>query len=302
MPHSRFTRLRPILEAAAGGGGHRVVDPAARAAAALPRRPPSGRRPALRRHGLDCSRHLASLAVLVASRGRRRRPHLAGGGDADRGVGRPRRGHRTRRCAGRARSPRAEQTGELDLRRGAPAAHAPAGRRARAAHRARRGGARAAGARPDERRRRLRPRLPLRRSEGGVLMPLAYAGADHVEWLPTPDEGVWAQGLAQRPRGPADRHVHRPRRTGTRPCSRCASATGGSGSSAIERDGGPWSQRTMEPRAARSPTTPRCASTPASCSARCAPSPRSRSAAASPARSTTASPRRSRRSATSSTT
>lgn len=28
---------------------------------------------------------------------------------------------------------------------------------------------------------------------GGVLMPLAYRGADHIEWVPDIDEGVWAR-------------------------------------------------------------------------------------------------------------
>ncbi|MFC6238797.1 sensor histidine kinase [Longivirga aurantiaca] len=28
---------------------------------------------------------------------------------------------------------------------------------------------------------------------GGVLMPLAYYGADHIEWVPDVDEGVWAR-------------------------------------------------------------------------------------------------------------
>jgi signal transduction histidine kinase len=31
------------------------------------------------------------------------------------------------------------------------------------------------------------------RAEGGVLMPLAYSGADHVEWIPTQDEGIWGK-------------------------------------------------------------------------------------------------------------
>jgi signal transduction histidine kinase len=31
------------------------------------------------------------------------------------------------------------------------------------------------------------------RSEGGVLMPLAYSGADHVDWLPSPEEGIWGK-------------------------------------------------------------------------------------------------------------
>jgi signal transduction histidine kinase len=31
------------------------------------------------------------------------------------------------------------------------------------------------------------------RSEGGVLMPLAYSGTDHVDWLPSPEEGIWGK-------------------------------------------------------------------------------------------------------------
>lgn len=31
------------------------------------------------------------------------------------------------------------------------------------------------------------------RTEGGMLMPLAYEGADHVEWHPSMDEGIWAK-------------------------------------------------------------------------------------------------------------
>jgi signal transduction histidine kinase len=30
-------------------------------------------------------------------------------------------------------------------------------------------------------------------AEGGVLMPLAYSGADHVEWVPDTEEGIWGK-------------------------------------------------------------------------------------------------------------
>jgi signal transduction histidine kinase len=82
------------------------------------------------------------------------------------------------------------------------------------------------------------------RAEGGVLMPLAYAGADHVDWVPTTDEGiwgrVWASGRAlQEAGGFTDEGGHRAvlaLRLGDRPV----------GLIGIERAGGAWTARQLE--------------------------------------------------------
>jgi signal transduction histidine kinase len=83
------------------------------------------------------------------------------------------------------------------------------------------------------------------RAEGGVLMPLAYAGADHVEWVPTTDEGiwgrVWASGRAVQEAGglTVDQGGHRAvlaLRLGDRPV----------GLIGIEREGGAWTARQLE--------------------------------------------------------
>lgn len=80
------------------------------------------------------------------------------------------------------------------------------------------------------------------RAEGGVLMPLAYAGADHVEWLPSPDEGIWGkvwssgQVVQQTGTFSDPQHGHSAvlaLRLGDRRV----------GLIGVERDGGPWSAR-----------------------------------------------------------
>jgi len=80
------------------------------------------------------------------------------------------------------------------------------------------------------------------RAEGGVLMPLAYAGADHVEWLPSQEEGlwgrVWSSGQVMQQTGTFSdpQHGHSAvlaLRLGDRRV----------GLVGVERDGGPWSAR-----------------------------------------------------------
>jgi signal transduction histidine kinase len=80
------------------------------------------------------------------------------------------------------------------------------------------------------------------RAEGGVLMPLAYAGADHVEWVPSPDEGIWGkvwksgQVVQQTGTFSDPQHGHSAvlaLRLGDRRV----------GLIGVERDGGPWSAR-----------------------------------------------------------
>jgi signal transduction histidine kinase len=81
-------------------------------------------------------------------------------------------------------------------------------------------------------------------AEGGVLMPLAYAGADHVEWHPSMQEGIWAKvwrsGQAVQQTGtfsdPARGHsAVLALRLGDRRV----------GLVGFERDGGPWSARQL---------------------------------------------------------
>ncbi len=80
------------------------------------------------------------------------------------------------------------------------------------------------------------------RAEGGVLMPLAYAGADHVEWVPSPEEGIWGkvwksgQVVQQTGTFSDPQHGHSAvlaLRLGDRRV----------GLIGVERDGGPWSAR-----------------------------------------------------------
>ena len=80
------------------------------------------------------------------------------------------------------------------------------------------------------------------RAEGGVLMPLAYAGADHVEWLPSQEEGLWGrvwtngQVMQQTGKFSDPQHGHSAvlaLRLGDRRV----------GLIGVERDGGPWSAR-----------------------------------------------------------
>ncbi len=80
------------------------------------------------------------------------------------------------------------------------------------------------------------------RAEGGVLMPLAYAGTDHVEWVPSPDEGIWGkvwssgQVVQQTGTFTDPGHGHSAvlaLRLGDRRV----------GLIGVERDGGPWSAR-----------------------------------------------------------
>ena len=80
------------------------------------------------------------------------------------------------------------------------------------------------------------------RAEGGVLMPLAYSGADHVEWIPAEDEGIWGkvwttgQVVQQTGTFSDPGHGHSAvlaLRLGDRRV----------GLVGVERDGGPWSAR-----------------------------------------------------------
>ncbi len=80
------------------------------------------------------------------------------------------------------------------------------------------------------------------RAEGGVLRPLAYAGTDHVEWVPSPDEGIWGkvwtsgQVVQQTGTFTDPSHGHSAvlaLRLGDRRV----------GLIGVERDGGPWSAR-----------------------------------------------------------
>jgi signal transduction histidine kinase len=80
------------------------------------------------------------------------------------------------------------------------------------------------------------------RAEGGVLMPLAYAGADHVEWVPSAEEGIWGkvwrsgQVVQQTGTFSDPQHGHSAvlaLRLGDRRV----------GLIGVERDGGPWSAR-----------------------------------------------------------
>jgi signal transduction histidine kinase len=82
------------------------------------------------------------------------------------------------------------------------------------------------------------------RTEGGMLMPLAYEGADHVDWHPSIDEGIWAR-------------VWRTGRTQQQTGSFTDAARGHAAVVALrlgdrrvgligfERDGGPWSNRQL---------------------------------------------------------
>jgi signal transduction histidine kinase len=80
------------------------------------------------------------------------------------------------------------------------------------------------------------------RADGGVLMPLAYAGADHVDWVPSQDEGIWGkvwssgQVVQQTGTFSDPQHGHSAvlaLRLGDRRV----------GLIGVERDGGPWSAR-----------------------------------------------------------
>ena len=79
-------------------------------------------------------------------------------------------------------------------------------------------------------------------AEGGVLMPLAYSGADHVDWAPDPDDGIWGKVWHSRSvvqqtgtfSDPANGHsAVLAMRLGDRQV----------GLVGIERAGGPWSAR-----------------------------------------------------------
>jgi signal transduction histidine kinase len=82
------------------------------------------------------------------------------------------------------------------------------------------------------------------RTEGGMLMPLAYEGADHVEWHPSIDEGIWAKvwrtGRTQQQTGsfsdPSRGHAAV---VALRLGDRRVGLIG------FERDAGPWSNRQL---------------------------------------------------------
>jgi len=80
------------------------------------------------------------------------------------------------------------------------------------------------------------------RAEGGVLMPLAYAGADHVDWVPNQERGIWGkvwssgQVVQQTGTFSDPQHGHSvvfALRLGDRRV----------GLVGVERDGGPWPAR-----------------------------------------------------------
>ncbi|MGD9957240.1 MAG: GAF domain-containing sensor histidine kinase [Candidatus Nanopelagicales bacterium] len=79
---------------------------------------------------------------------------------------------------------------------------------------------------------------------GGVLMPLAYFGADHIEWVPDIDDGVWARvwdsGRALQQSGTFTDH-------GTGHSAVLALSLGDRrvGLVGIERAGGPWGRREL---------------------------------------------------------
>jgi signal transduction histidine kinase len=83
------------------------------------------------------------------------------------------------------------------------------------------------------------------RSESGVLVPLSVSGAEHVDWTPTPDEGIWHKVLQS---GRAVQQTG----TFTDPSHGHSAALAlrlgdrRVGLVAMERDAGPWSPRTME--------------------------------------------------------
>jgi len=82
------------------------------------------------------------------------------------------------------------------------------------------------------------------RAEGGVLMPLAYSGADHVEWHPSIDEGIWAKvwhsGQAVQQTGTfSDPGRGHSAVLALRLGDRRVGLVG------FERDGGPWSARQL---------------------------------------------------------
>jgi signal transduction histidine kinase len=85
---------------------------------------------------------------------------------------------------------------------------------------------------------------------GGVLMPLAYVGADHLDWMPDIDEGLWGRvwdtGVPAQQGGrfgeggiEADEQGH---------CAVLALTLGDRrvGLVALERDDAPWTRREME--------------------------------------------------------
>ncbi len=80
------------------------------------------------------------------------------------------------------------------------------------------------------------------RAEGGVLMPLAYAGTDHVDWVPSPDEGiwgkVWASGQVVQQTGTFSDPGH-----GHSAVLALRLGDRRVGLIGVERDGGPWSAR-----------------------------------------------------------
>ena len=80
------------------------------------------------------------------------------------------------------------------------------------------------------------------RAEGGVLMPLAYAGADHVEWVPSSEEGIWGKvwrsgQVVQQTGTFSDPHHGHSAVLALRLGDRRVGLVG------VERDGGPWSAR-----------------------------------------------------------
>ncbi|MBI1377629.1 MAG: hypothetical protein GC157_09145 [Frankiales bacterium] len=82
------------------------------------------------------------------------------------------------------------------------------------------------------------------RSEGGVLMPLAYGGTDHVEWLPSPDEGIWGKvwqtgQVVQQTGTFSDPSAGHSAVLALRLGDRRVGLIG------IERHGGPWSARSL---------------------------------------------------------
>ncbi len=82
------------------------------------------------------------------------------------------------------------------------------------------------------------------RAEGGVLMPLAYSGTDQVDWLPSPDEGIWGKvwrtGQVVQQTGTFSDPGH-----GHSAVFALSLGDRRVGLIGVERDGGPWSGRLL---------------------------------------------------------
>ena len=79
------------------------------------------------------------------------------------------------------------------------------------------------------------------RSEGGRLVPMAFAGVDRADWTPAlDDDSAWAEAWTSGRRPAPQRDLHGRRRRVTPPCCRCASASRTIGLVGIERTEAPF--------------------------------------------------------------